>query len=176
MEVSLKQVPMSDLHPFALLSDGGGSKANDDLEELVPRHVAIRSLDLYAMGVEARWCAPFIIYTDSHPDPVGACGFKGAPEDGEVEIGYGVLPLMQGKGIATLAVHALLIMAFNEDTCSSVLATINPINVASRRVAEKLGFVEQESFDDEDGETLVRWRCQASPHPTELLNLAAGAR
>jgi len=100
----------------------------------------------------------------SHDSFVGSCGFKGPPKQGEVEIGYGVSPSFQRRGIATAAVHALLEMAFADTSVSSVLATISPGNIASIRVAEKLGFVRQDLFVDTDGEALMRWRCLSHAH------------
>src|ERR1700679_781002 len=44
---------------------------------------------------------------------VGGIGFFGPPrEDGEVEVGYGIVPSRQGRGYATEALQAMLAMAW----------------------------------------------------------------
>jgi RimJ/RimL family protein N-acetyltransferase len=117
------------------------------------------------MGTPSLWCLPFLIQSDIHIAHLGACGFKGAPDEGEVEVGYGVLPMFQRRGVATAAMHELILLAFNEDSVSSVLATIDPTNIASMRVAEKLGFQRHEAYIDEDGNELIQWRCSRFARP-----------
>ena len=80
----------------------------------------------------------------------GLVGFKGVPDqNGEVEIGYGIDPLYQGRGYTTGAVHVLLEWAFQHPACQSVIApgTLRT-NPASNRVLEKVGMhVYQETPD-----------------------------
>ena len=104
------------------------------------------------------WCAPFHIVRTQDWTIAGNCGFKGPPDRGEVEIGYSMAPTFQNKGMATAAVRALLEIAFADKTVTQVLATINPVNAASNRVVNKLGFERGDTFADADGEELVRWR------------------
>lgn len=52
----------------------------------------------------------------------GCGGFKGAPEDGVVEVGYSVLPEFQRRGLATEVVHALLAWAFEQPGVRTVIA------------------------------------------------------
>jgi ribosomal-protein-alanine N-acetyltransferase len=72
-------------------------------------------------------------------DVVGGAGFKGAPSDGEVEIGYNIVPSRQGHGYATAAVGLLLAHAW-EHGADAVTACTDPANRASQRVLEKAGF------------------------------------
>ena len=71
---------------------------------------------------------------------VGGAGFKGPPRDGAAETGYSVLPQFQGRGYATEMVATLLRWAFDQPGVSRVVAEVEPTNLASRRVLEKLGF------------------------------------
>ena len=77
--------------------------------------------------------------------------------NGRIEIGYGVAPECQGQGIATVAVQALLAMAFSSIQVDEVLAQINPANIASIRVAEKLNFSRGDTQLEEDDELLDQW-------------------
>ena len=56
-----------------------------------------------------------------------------------LEFGYRFVPQARGKGYATEAAHTLLAVARQAFT-GDILATIDPANDASKRVARKLGF------------------------------------
>jgi ribosomal-protein-alanine N-acetyltransferase len=72
---------------------------------------------------------------------VAELGFKGPPVDGgRVEIGYGTMPPMQGKGYMTEAVKGILQWAAARKDISVVLAETNEANTPSIRVVEKNGF------------------------------------
>src|SRR5215203_7483126 len=51
------------------------------------------------------------LFFDDDGALVGFGGFKGAPRDGEVELGYAVAPARQGRGIATAVVEELVARA-----------------------------------------------------------------
>ncbi len=88
---------------------------------------------------------------------VGHVGFHGAPGDHDlsawtpvgVEMGWTVLPAWRGRGIATEAVAALVAWAL-EQGVSGVVAGIDPANLASQRVAERVGFHRVAAVDDDD--------------------------
>lgn len=90
--------------------------------------------------------------------PVGSCAFKGPP-DGEraVELGYGIDPDHQGKGIATEAVKALTKFAFESGEVSRVRAHTLPGNVASERVLTKCGFERLGMVEEPDDGLVQRW-------------------
>ena len=70
---------------------------------------------------------------------IGGGGFKGPPNDGAVEIGYGLAPSARGHGYAAEAVRALLAIATGHGL-SSVRADTTPGNIASQRTLLKAGF------------------------------------
>ena len=75
-----------------------------------------------------------------HPEEkrrIGGILFKGPPENGETEIGYGIDEALRGKGYAPEAVTRAIRGAF-ENGANTVVAKINPGNHASRRVLEKV--------------------------------------
>ena len=59
----------------------------------------------------------------------------------EVEIGYGISDEYRNKGYATEAAEAIVRYAFEEAGQDVLVAIVKPENIASRRVIEKLGFV-----------------------------------
>jgi RimJ/RimL family protein N-acetyltransferase len=70
---------------------------------------------------------------------VGGIGFKGRPDGGSVEIGYGLAPSARGHGYAAEAVVALLAIAV-EHGVSRVVADTTPDNIASQRTLTRAGF------------------------------------
>lgn len=59
---------------------------------------------------------------------------------GQVEIGYMCRPSVQGQGIATEAIGAVLDMAFADPSIRRVYADTDPDNTASNRLLARLGF------------------------------------
>ena len=70
---------------------------------------------------------------------VGGAGFFGPPEDGEVEIGYGIVPSRQRRGYATEAVQAMVADILRTDGVHIVTANVDLDNPASIRVLQKSG-------------------------------------
>ena len=72
---------------------------------------------------------------------VGDCGLTLQPVDGvtELEVGYHVVPALQGRGYATEAAAASRDFARTVLGARRLIAIIHPDNAASRRVAEKIG-------------------------------------
>jgi RimJ/RimL family protein N-acetyltransferase len=70
---------------------------------------------------------------------VGGIGFKGQPEEGCVEIGYGLVPSARGNGFAAEAVVALLTIA-KDNGLSRVIADTARDNIASQRALIRAGF------------------------------------
>ena len=62
--------------------------------------------------------------------------------DGEVEIGFLLKRTAWGNGYATEAAQRLLRFVFEDSPLEEVVAVIDPKNQSSRRVLEKIGFVD----------------------------------
>ncbi len=101
----------------------------------------------------AVWSALLVHRADS--TLVGDAGFLGGPDaHGTVEIGYSIVPAYRGHGLATEAVRALTVWAFEQPGVRRVVAGCAPENSASIRVLEKAGFRHRGDVD-EDG--LLGW-------------------
>jgi RimJ/RimL family protein N-acetyltransferase len=70
---------------------------------------------------------------------VGGIGFKGQPDGGCVEIGYGLAPSARGHGYAAEAVIAIVAMAADHGL-SRVIADTTRDNIASQRTLTRAGF------------------------------------
>jgi len=83
----------------------------------------------------------FAIEIESEGTLLGYCGFFHQDVDGtsEIEIGYRLHPDYWNKGLATEAATAVRDHAFRDLKLSRVISLIHPENIASRRVAEKIG-------------------------------------
>ena len=71
---------------------------------------------------------------------IGNLSFKGVPENGVAELGYGIAEEFRGYGYATEAVETILAWAFDQPGVTTVAAETEKDNAASRRVLEKCGF------------------------------------
>lgn len=121
-----------------------------------PAFIARLSLRLAEQGVPAPWCSTFLIRRARDGRFVGACGFKAAPEEGRVEVGYGVAPEARGEGAATAALRALMQRAF-EAGAQAVLAEVEPHNHASLAVVRKAGLRWVGCRVDESGDEVEQW-------------------
>jgi RimJ/RimL family protein N-acetyltransferase len=61
--------------------------------------------------------------------------------DGSIQVGYRIVPSARRRGYCTKAVRLLIDYLFTQGV-ARITAEVNPRNVSSRRVLEKLGFKE----------------------------------
>lgn len=74
----------------------------------------------------------------------GECGWRGGPDaTGDVEIGYGLSDARRGQGLGTEAVALMVAWAEAQPGVERVSARVLAGNNASRRLLQRLGFVEQ---------------------------------
>lgn len=75
-------------------------------------------------------------------EPVGTVGCSGpATPEGDQELGYGLVPLARGRGLATEAVGAACAHLERGPGVRRLTAEVLPGNSASMRVLHRLGFV-----------------------------------
>jgi RimJ/RimL family protein N-acetyltransferase len=70
---------------------------------------------------------------------IGYCGLIFLDDTTEIELAYGLAKSSWGKGFATEAARASLRFGFEELKLERIVAVVNPQNVSSQRVLEKLG-------------------------------------
>jgi ribosomal-protein-alanine N-acetyltransferase len=90
---------------------------------------------------------------------VGGCGLISKEIEGatEVELVYAFVPSAWGKGYATEIGSALLGFATEELGLTRVVALIDPENLPSKRVAEKLGMQRESLVMSPDGNERELW-------------------
>lgn len=79
---------------------------------------------------------------------VGGIGFHGPPREGIVEVGYGVVPGVRGRGVATRALLCMAELARSTGRVSRMIGRTTPDNVASQRVMKAVG-MRQSGRDEE---------------------------
>jgi RimJ/RimL family protein N-acetyltransferase len=118
-----------------------------DLAEFLPAYAAMLEADPEVLGYGV-----WLLIAAEERELVGDAGFIGRPTDGEIEIGYSILPAKRGRGYATEATAALLQWGLAREDVTRIVAGCAPDNLSSTRVLEKLGM--QRSGGDE---RLLRW-------------------
>jgi len=114
-----------------------------------------------ARAVDAdRWGSHLIFDTDQAL--VGFGGFKGAPVDGAVEIGYAIAPERQGRGLATAATEIMIERARAEGVRLIVAHTLGESN-PSTSVLTHCEFTRVATLMDDDlGSEVWRWELEIS--------------
>jgi RimJ/RimL family protein N-acetyltransferase len=125
---------------------------------LPPAFVAARTLAQREAAALPAWFGSYLMMRSTDQRIVGGCGFKFPPSGGQVEIGYAVAPSARRQGIASAAVAQLLDLAFDGAEIDTVLAHVNPDNVASSGVLAGLGFAPGLAELDTDREMIIPWR------------------
>lgn len=98
------------------------------------------------------------ILLDKKRSIIGSAGYFGEPQDGIVEIGFGVIQSQQNKGYCTEAVIALIRWGMVQKRIRSIIAHCDKDNEKSRNVLTKAGLVEKGRNDDIiEWEMKVQW-------------------
>jgi RimJ/RimL family protein N-acetyltransferase len=95
---------------------------------------------------------------------IGFAGLKHLDELGELDVGYRLLPAYWGRGLATEASQAAVDHGFTRLGLGRIIGLVDPKNVASVRVLEKLGmsFVGMIEFR---GQSAARYQVDAPAVP-----------
>jgi RimJ/RimL family protein N-acetyltransferase len=90
----------------------------------------------------------YVIVLEPRATAIGDAGFHGPPNaDGELEIGYALVPGARGRGLAAEAVGLLLAWAWTQPGVRAITARVDSGNVASERLLQRLGFVTDGEHD-----------------------------
>jgi RimJ/RimL family protein N-acetyltransferase len=102
---------------------------DQDVARMAPAHPAAEP-----------WFGPLQIVDRDTEAVVGGIGFFGPLNaDGTVELGYGVVPEVEGRGLATEALLGLLRWGFATGRVRRAVADTTHDNIGSQRVMEKAG-------------------------------------
>jgi [ribosomal protein S5]-alanine N-acetyltransferase len=148
--VSLRQV---DEAVARTILDGGRASTGWADDFPARGDIAAMHMSKFSPDPNEPWFGSYLILVDNIVS--GTIGFKGGPVANEVEIGYGVVPSRQGRGVATSAISQLLarIVGLNLE----VRAETDSSNVASQSVLSHAGFQQISRRHDPEGGELIIW-------------------
>lgn len=118
------------------------------------------SLAAVRNGAAPRWSTHLFVH-EADSAMMGIGGFKGAPEDGVVELGYAITPTYRGRGYATAAAAELVLRAAEAGVRVAVAHTLAHTN-PSTSVLTRLGFTKVAGLVDPDDGPLWRWELALS--------------
>lgn len=87
------------------------------------------------------WNTPWEMLSREDGQFVGDIGFKGAPQNGMVEIGYTTEPSFRNRGYMSEALTAMLDWAFTQEGVRTVEAETVADNLVSQNLLKKHGFL-----------------------------------
>lgn len=90
---------------------------------------------------------------------VGLCSITRSPRDGVIDIGYGVAPSRQNRGIAGRAIGEIVRWARGDSRVHAITAETSTTNIASQRVLARNGFLQTGIREDEEDGSLLCWSC-----------------
>ena len=90
-------------------------------------------------GWESRGFGFWAVTAKGSDKVIGYCGFMFLEGTPEIELAYGLAKSHWGGGFATEAARACLRYGLEEMKLERIVAVVNPQNIASQRVLEKLG-------------------------------------
>ena len=102
----------------------------------LPWHLAAIEKD----PIQRLWRIRFVVEQETNA-VIGSVNMKGPPANGDVEIGWGIVPDKRRRGFATEASQAVIDWALGFDEVRRVTATIPDENTSSQRVAQRLGMI-----------------------------------
>ena len=128
----LRIVPLSDEEMERLIAGEPDPELRVAYTEM--REAALREPE------ERLWYTAWQLRLLETGEAVGDLCFKGVTPEGMVEIGYGMYPAFQGRGLMTEAVKAMVSWALEQPRVRQIQAETDPGNRASQKVLQKAGF------------------------------------
>jgi RimJ/RimL family protein N-acetyltransferase len=119
--------------------------------------VTLHLLEKFADSTDRAWWEPYLFVHEADRTLMGLGGYKGPPDNGVVEIGYGIAPAYRRKGHAFEAAQALITHAFGSADIHTVRAHTLPEVNASNRVLMKCGMSKVAVINDPGDGVLWRW-------------------
>ncbi|MEO1433144.1 MAG: GNAT family N-acetyltransferase [Cyanobacteria bacterium J06633_8] len=82
---------------------------------------------------------------------IGSCGYKNLTQDNKkAEIGYEILVNHRRQGLMSEALNAVIRFGFETIQLNYIEATVNPHNLPSIYLLNKIGFIEEDLLEDNE--------------------------
>jgi RNA polymerase sigma factor (sigma-70 family) len=136
----IRRLRQDDLDDFAYLTSHPDVIRHMDSGEPMTRDETQKWLDITLENYRVRGWGCFGITLIGDDRLIGFAGFARPPyRPGIIELLYALDPRYWGRGYATEAAAAIVRFGFEECGMTRIEATVNPPNLASRHVLEKIG-------------------------------------
>ncbi|WP_095102313.1 GNAT family N-acetyltransferase [Pseudomonas sp. Irchel 3A5] len=139
--MTLRQLSSADVLPMAqILSDPEVMRYS--VRGILSESATAEFVDWSSQSYALHGFGPWAVVETASGVLMGFCALNQETVDGaeEVEIGYRLAPQFWGRGLATEIVRATLTYGFERLELPSIIAIVQPANVASVRVIQKVGF------------------------------------
>lgn len=140
----LRRIGLSDTDAIFELYNTDDVAKYLDIDTLVDRAGALALAEFFVRSYEERFAMRWGITLQGDDRLIGTCVYNGLDvENRRAELGFDLTPAYWRQGIATEAIHAILLYAFTDMELNRVEAVASPDNVASHALLAKLGFVRE---------------------------------
>lgn len=134
-----------------------------------PREETEKGLLRTIEGWKKRGFGLWALTQKEHERVIGYCGLMPLEDTTEIEVAYGLAKSEWGRGFASEAAHASLRFGFEELKLERIVAVVNPENLASKRVLEKLGMVHTKNGHYYGAELMYYEMSGLDFHPNDAL-------
>ncbi|GAB0166913.1 GNAT family N-acetyltransferase [Lysinibacillus sp. CTST325] len=147
----LRKMKMADAHIlFNIWSDPEVTKFMN-ITNFTHEEQAKEMIELFDELTEERKAIRFTIIEKESNEIIGSCGFNSIDEvNASAEIGYDLAKAYWGKGYAPESISALIDYAFTTLNINRIEAKIEPGNINSIKVVEKLNFTFEGTFQENE--------------------------
>ncbi|MGV3560290.1 GNAT family N-acetyltransferase [Larkinella arboricola] len=128
-------------------------RSDPTLMQFIPRPLtirvddAVRLIQTFNDAIRRNESVTWGITLNNKPGIIGTIGFvRISPENFRAEVGYLLHPEYQGRGIMQEALEAVVHYGFRVMKLHSIVAIVDPDNMASARVLERSGFRKEGHF------------------------------
>lgn len=135
---------------FPSLEQNPTFRTHPDCQGSLPMTIAFYE----QVGFQQPWIC---YYAEKNSELVGNAAYKGAPQNGQVEIAYATFQRFQKQGIGTQICEALVKLALETDPEIEIIAQTLPEKNFSTRILEKNGFLFQETLRHPEDGTIWQW-------------------
>ena len=121
------------------------------------------------VGYNQPWIGYFV--TEDGIEIIGACGYKGKPKDGKIEIAYGTFKKYEGKGIGSEMCLQLVLLSLKTNPSIRIMARTLEDNYKSIKVLKKNRFECIGKVQDEDDGEVLEWEYKSITVTNDLNQL-----
>lgn len=139
--LALRKIQISDATALFNVWSDPAVAAFMNISAFIHESQAIEMINLLNELAETNQAIRYTLFDLKSKDIIGSCGFNAIDtENARVEIGYDIAKAHWGNGYAPESIQALIDEAFENLAINRIEAKVEPANINSIKVLQKLGF------------------------------------